>query len=401
MRSKHLFIIWNSGLPFKEEIEYGLSKKCRIVKSVTVHWDESYFIENLCYFYRWSPDVNVVSEARLRGIGEFVVYIIEANEVEERWVKTSSGKLTKANTLMFDLKSSLRESYGLKLFHSSVNKVEFIRDYTTLFGVDGFIEDNNDSIVKDRYNFNCKGLNGWDSLDDLFTFLNYNTTYVLLRGKDSLGDVSGGNGDIDILTTNRLEFFKLCNANWRKIRRTSSPSCTILIANDEITFDVIEVGDNYFGREWEQAILNKRILDENVFILDEENAFFTLLYHCLINKMNFPQKYLGEIQLLSSLNLHNPQNLDLSNEEDLLDVLGEYMFYYNYLFYRNKKKSKIQNNSNIKYLQINTKMKELIRRRRISNFISCFEKVPGGYLIVKGLLLLFIRYRLLPNKYFY
>ncbi|MDC1225415.1 hypothetical protein N8Z92_04540 [Schleiferiaceae bacterium] len=401
MRSKHLFIIWNSGLTFKEEIENHLSQKSRIVKSVTVQWDESFFLENLYYFYRWSPDVNVVSEARLRGIGEFVVYIIEVNDVEERWVKTSSGKLTKANMLIFDLKSSLRKSYGLKLFHSSVNKVEFIRDYTTLFGVDGFIEVSNDSIVKDRYNFNCKGLNGWDSLDELFTFLNYNITYVLLRGKNSLDEVSKGNGDIDILTTNRLEFFKLCNANWRKIRRTSSPSCTILIANEEITFDVIEVGDNYFGREWEQVILNKRTLDGNVFILDKENAFFTLLYHCLINKMNFPLKYLSELQLLSSLNLYNFKNFDISNEKDLLDVLGEYMFHYNYFFYYNRKRSKTQNRSNIKHLKVNTKMKELIRRRRISNFISYFEKVPLGYFIMKGLLTLLIRYRLLPNKYFH
>ena len=73
---------------------------------------------------------------------------------------------------------------------------------------------------------------------------------------------------------------------------TERANYQITVDGSSVDIDLRYVGDNYFDQFWQQDCLNKRVLhDRGFYVMDDENQYFSLLYHVLIHKSKIPEKY--------------------------------------------------------------------------------------------------------------
>ena len=73
---------------------------------------------------------------------------------------------------------------------------------------------------------------------------------------------------------------------------TERANYSILVDKQKLHIDLRYIGDNYFDQFWQQDCMNKKVLnDKGFYIMDEENQYFSLLYHALIHKRIMPEKY--------------------------------------------------------------------------------------------------------------
>lgn len=137
-------------------------------------------------------------------------------------------------------------------------------------------------------------------LASLFVSLNDNCNYLILRGWEYLleKDYSGIHGDIDILCDNMKRAREVLGA--KKIHAGSCRSNYIVDCGEKmVQFDIRYVGDNYYCREWEKAMLLGRTFRDFFYVLDDENYFYSLIYHILIHKEEINKKYFETLLSLS------------------------------------------------------------------------------------------------------
>ncbi|MBQ8678848.1 MAG: hypothetical protein IJ530_03700 [Treponema sp.] len=150
---------------------------------------------------------------------------------------------------------------------------------------------------------NAIHITGGGRLSELFSKLNESgLDYIVLRNYENLLD-SGGEyclekdlkGDIDFLCTDRKKFVKLLGAKKRG-KGLNDSHYEIFLEGKKIEIDVREVGDGYYCEEWEKSLLFKRVFFSGKFyVMDGENYFFSLIYHCVIHKGYISAEYLKKI----------------------------------------------------------------------------------------------------------
>jgi serine/threonine protein kinase len=65
-----------------------------------------------------------------------------------------------------------------------------------------------------------------------------------------------------------------------------------VVGHGTIFFDLRHPGDDYYCWEWERHLLKSRVKDDkNIYVLNDEDRFYTLVYHALIHKMNIARDY--------------------------------------------------------------------------------------------------------------
>lgn len=144
----------------------------------------------------------------------------------------------------------------------------------------------------------------WESIDDFFEYMNKNMIYVVLRSWEELFEkefICSGK-DIDILCGDRKKFIKACierGAIGKRNTALFNNSVYIKIKNNYIPVDVYEPGDGYYDKSWEVKMLQTRKMKEKqVYILSEENMFYSYLYHVLRHKKQVEEKHRKILEML-------------------------------------------------------------------------------------------------------
>lgn len=139
----------------------------------------------------------------------------------------------------------------------------------------------------------------WNSLEQLFSVLNEKCNYVVLRNFQYLPEQfrSELHGDIDILTDDVDRIVEIIGAEKFKPQKYRT-HYLCEIGEDTVHFDFRFVGDNYYCKNWEEHILNHRIMQKGIYIPNEEDYKYTILYHALIHKTNIASDYVENIEHL-------------------------------------------------------------------------------------------------------
>ncbi len=165
----------------------------------------------------------------------------------------------------------------------------------------------------------------YDSLQEVFERLeNCGCNYLVLRNYEEF-DFSENQvcGDIDFLCYDREKFVKILGAKKRD-RGLNSAHYEIIVRGKRIELDVREVGDGYYCKEWERNFLKERILFEGRFwVMDRENYYFSLLYHCLVHKGKISDSYRKKLSELSG-------KTKSESEDELREELSAFMLEKNY-----------------------------------------------------------------------
>lgn len=126
-------------------------------------------------------------------------------------------------------------------------------------------------------------------MEKLFRDLNNNCNYIVLRGWDSF-DHFNYNDDIDILCDDRCKVIDILKA--RPLHRNSK-RCNYIVKGDshDIKIDIRYVGDNYYCQSWQRDMLASKQFYNYFYVMDRKNYYFSLIYHILIHKRKFSNKY--------------------------------------------------------------------------------------------------------------
>ena len=307
----HLLIIWSNALEKKDEILHDINESFSVLKVIKVHWDKDLFLKNLIVFYAHSQrHLNEAQYIKLLkgkmqhcGNSDFIFVIFEDKSPLMENRKTSSG-FALVNSNVFNKKEKYRElTGGGHKIHTSNDEWETNKDLTVLFGK------NTHDFLKwikeeefDTYSQNCVGVNGFVSIRQLFYLLNNTIKYCVLRNHECLPDQYHveGHGDIDLLVENKnyIKYLTLAHDVHHLPYRVYH---TIRIANKDVPFDFRYVGDWYYDKRWEQEILeNRQLISKGFYVPNDEDQFYTLLYHAYIQKKAVADDYINKLSFYAS-----------------------------------------------------------------------------------------------------
>ena len=298
----HIMIIWSKAMKHKDYIITDLDKNFDIVKVFRCQWNESLFIDNYMTFYAHSQyqrnikEYTEILEHKIDscGKGEFILIVFKDYTPIFEPRETSSGTRV-VNRKVFDKKNEYRQLVGGgHRIHGSDDAWETNKDLTILLGLntEDFLSrycscsSQNYSKEVIPYNNNCVGVDGYNSIEELFYVLNNTIDYVVLRNHEVLPQAYTveGHGDIDLLVENK---------NYAVYLTLAKPVFTepyrvyynIKIAGKEVPFDFRHVGDGYYDETWERNILKNRVLERQIFYVPSPiDQFYSLLYHAYVQK---------------------------------------------------------------------------------------------------------------------
>lgn len=304
----HILIIWSSANEKKDFIIDDLRSQFHIIQVLKLHWDEDKFHDNFRTFYAHS--LKHLNKHQLRsilnnkikhcGTGDFMVVVFEDPHPEMQERETSSGKRI-VNVHIFDKKTQYREmTGGGHRIHSSDDAWETNKDLTLLFGlnsVDFLTKYKSKNQQEETISKNCEGVDGYHSIEQLFYVLNNTINYCVLRNYECLPDEYAieGHGDIDLLVEDKNYMVNLTLAK-PVFPESYRVYHTISINGADIPFDFRHIGDNYYDKPWEEAILHNRRLTKGLFYIPSaEDLYYSLLYHAYVQKWEVKEDYLPRL----------------------------------------------------------------------------------------------------------
>lgn len=372
----HVFIIWEKGLYKQQEIESQLVDSFELLDVYRVNWPKEKFANELSRFYGENLPPNSHKE-RHCGSGPFMCYVIKDGSPKYDLRQTSKG-LRLVNINIFDKKTLFRQitNHG-HLIHASDNLIESKTQLYILTGRshESYRESIKASpILKETTGF-CV-----ESIRDLFDALNATQNYVVLRNYESLdGGLLEEHPDIDLLTDDQSSLVRVVGAK-KRFKNSDSVQYHLSISGKDVSLDVRHIGDGYYCDHWQRKILLTRKLENNIYIPDAREAFFSLLYHALLHKRQLSNDYLRRIQKLALL-LKLEEFQIRWTERDLLIYLMRYMDSNNYKLVEPKDLGVFWNDLLIKsYLDFDTSSVRLARLHKtalLRKFRYKFKKLLG------------------------
>ena len=317
----HLIIIWENGRYKEKEIIKSISEKFELVEKYKINWNKNLFGKNLTTFYGTNLPPKSEKENHC-GKGEFLLIIFYDNDPKYGYVETSKGK-EKVNTNIFACKEKFRDlTGGGHKIHSTNSPLETNHDLTLLLGINyndyeislkNKLDKNkeNENIVENIPN-NIIGVNGWESLEQLFYVMNSSLDYVVMRNFEYLPDnrFSKEHGDIDVLVKDLDQAVFITNA-----KRLYKKRYKINVDGKDVLVDFEHVRDGSYDHKWQNNILKKRILIKNSFYIpDDEDYFFSLIYHIMFHKTYIETDYPDKIKnIYKKLSFYDSSRCNFDN----------------------------------------------------------------------------------------
>lgn len=130
----------------------------------------------------------------------------------------------------------------------------------------------------------------FQSLEEFFSAID-KTGFLVLRNFDDITeDRLDTPEDIDVLCESRDEFIRLSGARLCR----NDENCNnyyVLIRGKKLRVDIRDIGDGYYDAAWEKDMLAKRVKKGSFYIMEEQDYLHALLYHAVIQKPAFSDKY--------------------------------------------------------------------------------------------------------------
>lgn len=195
----------------------------------------------------------------------------------------------------------------------------------------------------------------WSSVPEIFTELNAaSCNYAVLRNYECMDTevpFINGHDDIDLLCDDSRKIRKILGAKRRFVFPTVN-SYRIPFKDYSVNVDIRFVGDGYYDENWERAMLASRALfDRCIYVLDQENYFYSLIYHAALQKNIFSTEYQTKLQSMAA-----KLGIPCQSSEELTQLLEQYMAAHGYYYtvtrdpgivlkFNGIKKSRIRSNS--------------------------------------------------------
>lgn len=302
----HILIAWNKANITTSQIIEELPKNIILVNIFEYTWDSRYANQNFAAFYGEKLE-NIQYKVDHCGSGPFRIFLLkDMNPLYDMRFTSSGKRLVNAN--MFDLKANLRAmTGGGHLIHASDSCDEADLNCMALFGklATEVANTKYDTVTINGINYiqlrrNISGASGWKNWEEFFSVLNKVTDYVVLRNVETVTDNSHDiHGDTDLLVGDFVKAITVVAAQ-KVFPGKQRVLYSVIIAGDKQLIDFRHVSDDYYCEKWEKDILKNRVKykDTDIYIPDNNNYKYSILYHALVHKPFISPDYLAIFQTL-------------------------------------------------------------------------------------------------------
>lgn len=331
MQELNLFILWQSGEKYINRILSDITDKFQIKTIFEIKWLVSEVCERLnkLYperdFFPHSPKVKAIGTDR-HGCKLYAIVVLDP----------SADSLKGVNQNLYQFKEEERRKYNTNYLHSSDNENHAFSDLKALMEIscDEFQKFRDYKSKFYAYGEDRTGqpkmyssdIVEFRSLREVFCRLNQSVKWTFLRNWQGFPEINLADryGDIDILANDYYETIVQLNA--RTVHDSGfRVQHHVMVNGKRIPFDIRYIGDKYYDENWEKSLLDNRILGDGFYHLDEEDHFWTLLYHELVQKPEIRENNLKVLASLGAkLDLINDRNL-FRNKRRALNLLNGYL----------------------------------------------------------------------------
>lgn len=181
--------------------------------------------------------------------------------------------------------------------------------------------------------------NSFSNIAEFFQALNdAGIIYLVLRNHENLLEPEmyvGGHGDIDLLCDDSQAIVHLIDAKPltrdQRNLRGDGIHYSIKVDDHPVQLDLRQVGDGYYCQKWEKELLERRIKHDCFYMMSEEDYFYTLTYHAILQKRSLSEEYRSRLlEMARQLKL----TVEKSSEQGLLKLLEDHMrahgYHYSY-----------------------------------------------------------------------
>ena len=156
--------------------------------------------------------------------------------------------------------------------------------------------------------------------------------YVVLRNYEDFSnmDFLKSHPDIDLLCRDREPLIQALSLKTRR-KREDKIHYYVLVNDVKVAVDLRCVGDGYLDEPWEDNILQNRVAYENYYIMDDENYFYSLVYHVTVQKNSIADDYKERLRILGD-KIGIIFNME-SKEQLLNSFMEDNMYHYSFQEY--------------------------------------------------------------------
>lgn len=160
--------------------------------------------------------------------------------------------------------------------------------------------------------------------------------YLVLRNYENMLSPKlfvGSHADVDLLCEKSKDIVKILNAiptrkDYDEILGDGI-HYSLIIGDERVSFDLRQVGDGYYCDKWEKDLLRRKKRHNCFYVMDDEDYFYTLIYHAILQKRHFSNEYkLRLSQMADSLQIQ----MNRYDEGCFISVLENYMRLNDYRF---------------------------------------------------------------------
>lgn len=325
-RDLQLFLIWENGRQKDAELIGIIQKKFKILYCAEIIWSNDMKVENINRLYKAEID-SKNNKLEQVGDGPFLAIVVEDANPRYGYTQSLDGTIAISNLNIVDTKTVLRNILGENYIHSSSGIDEFFLQSYLLFGTDRLREiidiaewdENVTQIQGDLY-----GANGWNSLEEFLITTDICADFVILRNYEYLpNDFWDNDSDIDLLCTNIAEYRSISNAHKRS---NGISGYMVKVGGKTVPLDIRYIGDNYYDSLWQKSIIDKKkYYNKVVPIPSNDDYFFSLLYHCKLQKHKVKPNYIDILMKTAKSIGYNITEKKILDNESAANVIDGYL----------------------------------------------------------------------------
>lgn len=292
----YLLTAWVDTVSIREEIIRLIKQHYAIVDCCEIKWSESSINNNIKRFYGNISN----SYLGVRDIcKERYLFAVVFSEIPTLVDSDESRIGSEQSYGITGLINEIRRKTDSNSFvYVTTNSWETNRGLTLLFGLNTHdflsthvgIWNGTVSLLKQ----DIAGENQWESLSTFFYVINNTVLYVVLRGEEFFNGINlEDHGDIDLLVDDIEDAKNIINGY--KVIYSSPVRPKIFIKTESegsLLLDLWSSKIPYHSPEWHKNMFNTRKYTGLYYKLNEENEFYSLIYHCLVHKKYVASDYL-------------------------------------------------------------------------------------------------------------
>lgn len=164
----------------------------------------------------------------------------------------------------------------------------------------------------------------YNTIQDFLQALNTSgIKYVVLRNYEKMLEPEmymDGHGDVDLLCEDSRLMAKALGA--KPYHHEDGIHYYVKVAGEKVSLDLRSVGDGYYCTSWQQEMLQSRVQENGIWVMNQENYLYSLIHHAILQKRSLSEEYSLRLKEMAQ---RQGVHVETLTERSFISILEKYM----------------------------------------------------------------------------